>query len=706
MNYGRYVGRVGALAAALGIGIAVASSPAVAWADPDSSSSSGTDHQSTAAGPADNSEPPASAPADSEATPDAPTDAEPDDVDDEDDGELAPDDLDNLDPPDENVAEEDPDGQSAAHRTDRRSSRGNGADASTVIESAVITAEEIDDEFATALADDLDEAVENVDATAPVDEEAAELDESTVRLSDEAESAPPADAQVSETVVVQLGATLGPLKNPAPEIPADSQIIWALLGSAHRPTDKRSSGDAALLSSAVVNSAPTVTSTFVGFPKSSSGKVRGQIRATDPDRDRLTHVASAPAKGTVTIKSSGRFSYIPTAAARHAAAGTSAEDYDRFTVTTTDGNGGSVQTVIDVAIGPANSKPSARATVGQSNPATGAVTGKITATDRDGDGLVFSGSGATPKGNVVVKADGTFVYTPTAEARAGAGSFSGRSDRFTATVNDGHGGIDTVTVRVRITTPDSNQGPSVGNPGYVISTVATSDGKVTGGVIASDPEGFSLTYTLSAAIPSSTGVVTVNATTGAFTFTPTVRAREIAHGTPGEDTVRFTVTVSDGLDSAAVDVTAPISAKAPPPPPPPPPSGLRWPLASVSVNRYFGGNGHNGIDLNAGMRTPVYAAADGVISFEGYGQNHSWMREAAGICILVWHPSLNIYTGYAHLSSTIINNGQTVSRGQLIGYSGSTGNSTGPHLHFEVLPRTPNFSNGYAGRIDPLPYIR
>ena len=95
-----------------------------------------------------------------------------------------------------------------------------------------------------------------------------------------------------------------------------------------------------------------------------------------------------------------------------------------------------------------------------------------------------------------------------------------------------------------------------------------------------------------------------------------------------------------------------------------------------------------------------------MISFEGWGQNHSWMTSMAGISVLIWHPSLNIYTGYAHLNSTIINNGQTVTRGQLIGYSGSTGNSTGPHLHFEVLPRNPNFSNGYSGRIDPLPYIR
>lgn len=137
---------------------------------------------------------------------------------------------------------------------------------------------------------------------------------------------------------------------------------------------------------------------------------------------------------------------------------------------------------------------------------------------------------------------------------------------------------------------------------------------------------------------------------------------------------------------------------------------MRWPLANVRINRGFG-NGHNGIDLYATAGTPVYAAADGVISFEGYGQNNSWMGSAAGICVLIWHPSLNIYTGYAHMSSTIINNGQAVSKGQLIGYSGYTGNVIpagpgGAHLHFEALPKNPNFSNGYSGRIDPAPYIR
>ncbi|MGV6990494.1 M23 family metallopeptidase [Gordonia amicalis] len=173
---------------------------------------------------------------------------------------------------------------------------------------------------------------------------------------------------------------------------------------------------------------------------------------------------------------------------------------------------------------------------------------------------------------------------------------------------------------------------------------------------------------------------------------------------------------SDGHFVADVDietrsnnpVTGQCSTGAPAPAPAPAPSTsgrLSWPLKSVAVNRGFGGAGHNGIDLRAGSGTAVYAAADAVVQFEGWGQRHAWMGSPAGISILLRHSAIGIYSGYAHLSRTVINTGQTVRKGQLIGYSGSTGQSTGPHLHFEVLPASPNFRNGYSGRIDPRPYV-
>lgn len=145
---------------------------------------------------------------------------------------------------------------------------------------------------------------------------------------------------------------------------------------------------------------------------------------------------------------------------------------------------------------------------------------------------------------------------------------------------------------------------------------------------------------------------------------------------------------------------------------------FRYPLDNFTLTQGFGGNaayykqygqnGHNGLDLGAPTGTPVYAADEGTVVFEGWGKSGvagyaGWMGNPAGISILINH--VGSYGGYAHLSRTVINAGDKVTKGQLIGYVGATGAATGPHLHFEMLPLSPNFKNGYAGRIDPTPYI-
>lgn len=228
-----------------------------------------------------------------------------------------------------------------------------------------------------------------------------------------------------------------------------------------------------------------------------------------------------------------------------------------------DGNGGSTTVFVAVAIAPTNAVPSARAVVNKANPATGVITGKVNATDPDGDGMYFSGSGSTARGSVVVNADGSFVYTPTAEARTAATSPSKRSDDFVVTISDGHGGIATVKVKVSIVPPDANRSPVVGSTPFTISAVSDGDGRVTGYVTVTDPDGFGLAYQLLGGFDGNLGSVTVDGATGAFSYTPTVRAREAAYASPGEDTVRFTIVASDGLATATVEVTAPISAKAP-----------------------------------------------------------------------------------------------------------------------------------------------
>ena len=94
---------------------------------------------------------------------------------------------------------------------------------------------------------------------------------------------------------------------------------------------------------------------------------------------------------------------------------------------------------------------------------------------------------------------------------------------------------------------------------------------------------------------------------------------------------------------------------------------------------------HNGMDIASNMGTTVYAADGGrVVLAEWYG--------GYGNCIMIEHGN-GYKTLYGHLSVISVKNGQTVNQGETIGQVGSTGNSTGPHLHFEV------YLNG--GRIDP-----
>ena len=77
---------------------------------------------------------------------------------------------------------------------------------------------------------------------------------------------------------------------------------------------------------------------------------------------------------------------------------------------------------------------------------------------------------------------------------------------------------------------------------------------------------------------------------------------------------------------------------------------------------------------------------------------------AYGKWVMIKHAN-GLSTLYAHLSLIAVTTGQELLTGQVLGYSGNTGATTGPHLHFEVLPLSPNFQNGFAGRIDPAPFL-
>lgn len=86
---------------------------------------------------------------------------------------------------------------------------------------------------------------------------------------------------------------------------------------------------------------------------------------------------------------------------------------------------------------------------------------------------------------------------------------------------------------------------------------------------------------------------------------------------------------------------------------------------------------HAGLDFAADMGTQVFATADGKVSFAS-------QKSGYGNCIDIDH-GYNYQTRYAHLSQILVPEGKEVKRGELIGLVGSTGKSTGPHLHYEVL---------------------
>lgn len=121
------------------------------------------------------------------------------------------------------------------------------------------------------------------------------------------------------------------------------------------------------------------------------------------------------------------------------------------------------------------------------------------------------------------------------------------------------------------------------------------------------------------------------------------------------------------------------------------PGSLTWPVQGVLTSR-FGprwGRMHNGVDLAANTGTPVIAAASGQVISAGYNGGF-------GNLVLIDHGG-GFVTAYAHLNSINVGVGQSVGAGNSVGTVGNTGNSTGPHLHFETRV------NGVA--YDPLQYL-
>ena len=98
---------------------------------------------------------------------------------------------------------------------------------------------------------------------------------------------------------------------------------------------------------------------------------------------------------------------------------------------------------------------------------------------------------------------------------------------------------------------------------------------------------------------------------------------------------------------------------------------------------------HEGIDISAALGTPIWAAAAGTVIHAG------WLGGYGNLVVL--DHGNGLATAYAHASAILVGLGQQVAQGETIALVGSTGNSSGPHLHFEVRV------NGVA--VDPLLYL-
>lgn len=159
---------------------------------------------------------------------------------------------------------------------------------------------------------------------------------------------------------------------------------------------------------------------------------------------------------------------------------------------------------------------------------------------------------------------------------------------------------------------------------------------------------------------------------------------------------RVRLPIPNGFDRCEIQAKGAVSSRQPGTPGG---ADFVWPFPLSSVTSEFGPRPplpyHRGIDFGQASGTPIYAPHNGTVILKGYYED--WGNYLRLDCSdLVGVPGS--WTGYAHLvSPAVVNVGETVTQGQLIGYVGSTGYSSGPHLHYETAPG--------GDRIDPRQFM-
>jgi murein DD-endopeptidase MepM/ murein hydrolase activator NlpD len=116
----------------------------------------------------------------------------------------------------------------------------------------------------------------------------------------------------------------------------------------------------------------------------------------------------------------------------------------------------------------------------------------------------------------------------------------------------------------------------------------------------------------------------------------------------------------------------------------------------LTFNGTFYPHFHTGLDLGAPLDTPLHAAADGVVLLAAASVDQTGKLVGYGNYVVIAHPD-GFVTLYGHLDSLAVKAGQVVHQGEIVGLQGSTGWSTGPHVHFEIR---------HGGQfLDPAPFL-